>query len=238
MIPIGIVGRRKYKPHATYGLIILNMMVFIWQLWVNSQGPTALQTMLASVAFDVCKVGVEPLPNMTLDALRSMFLHGSFGHLFGNMLFLYVFGRRVEEYYGRGLYVAFYLIAGFAATLAHVVFGGIICDLPQQTAIVIGASGAIAGVMGAFLFLYPSANVDTVIGFFQPLIWRTRVPAFLFLVYWFLMDFLQGIGWLFSVGIAHWAHIGGFVSGLVLVFIATIVYKPAPKPDPFEYLDD
>lgn len=238
MIPVGIVGRRsQFMPYATMAIIAVNILVFIWELSVNSQGPRALQAAFQAYALDVCKVGVEPLPNLALDSFRSMFLHGSLGHLIGNMLFLWVFGRKVEDYFGPVLYVGFYLAAGTVATLGHIFLGGVVCMLPQQTAIVIGASGAIAGVMGGFLFLYPMARVDTIIGFFRPLFWRANVPAVLYLGYWFVMDLLMGIGWIFSAGVAHWAHIGGFVGGLALVFFATL-FRPAPKSDPFEYLDD
>lgn len=237
MLPIGIAGKRKFKPNMTIALILINIAVFIWELSVSSQGTTALMAMFKTYALDVCKVGVEPLPNIFLDNLRSMFLHGSMGHLFGNMLFLWVFGRRVEEYFGSSRYLMFYLVVGSIASLSHIIFGGIVCSLPTQTAIVVGASGAIAGVMGAFLFLYPGARVDAIIGFFRPLFWRAKVPAFLFLIYWFVMDFLQGIGWIASFGVAHWAHIGGFVGGLAIAFIATL-FVPAPAQDPFEYLDD
>ncbi len=237
MLPIGIAGKRKFKPNMTIALILINIGVFIWELSVSSQGSNALMAMFKTYALDVCKVGVAPLPNVALDSFRSMFLHGSIGHLLGNMLFLWVFGRRVEEYFGSSRYLMFYLVAGTGANLAHILLGGIVCALPSQTAIVIGASGAIAGVMGAFLFLHPGARVDAVIGFFRPLIWRAKVPAFLFLSYWFLMDFLQGIGWIASFGVAHWAHIGGFLTGFAIAFVATL-FKPAPEPDPFEYLDD
>lgn len=238
MLPVGVVGRSKYKPYLTYGLIAANVVVFLWELSVNAKGQGVLSQTLASIAFNVCEVGVEPLHNLFLDNLRSMFLHGSVGHLLGNMLFLYVFGRRVEEYYGRWPFLGFYLIAGTLATISHVLFGGVVCAIPRQKAIVIGASGAIAGVMGAFLFLYPTARVDTIIGIFRPLFWRARLPAIFFLLYWFIMDFLHGIGWLYSMGIAHWAHIGGFIGGLFLTFFAVMLYRPAPEVDPFEYLDE
>lgn len=238
MLPVGVAGKSKYRPYMTYALIAVNVVVFIWELYINSLGRGSLSAMLGSIALNVCEVGVEPLPNLALDSFRSMFLHGSLGHLLGNMLFLYVFGRRVEEYYGRWPFLIVYLAGGTLANIAHILFGGVVCTLPGQRAIVIGASGAIAGVMGAFLFLYPAARVDTVIGLFQPLFWRARLPAVLFLVYWFVMDFLKGIGWIASSGIAHWAHIGGFVAGLLITFVAVMLYRPAPKPDPFEYLDD
>lgn len=238
MLPIGIKLKSQYTPLATYGLIAANSAVFLWELSVNAQGTNALQATLANLALNVCSVGVEPLPNVVLDSFRSLFLHGSIGHLLGNMLFLYVFGRGVEEYFGARRFLLAYLLFGMLGNLAHIVFGGVVCAFPQQSSLVIGASGAIAGVMGAFLFLYPGACVDTIIGIFRPFFWRARVPAFFFLIYWFLMDFLMGIGWLFSAGVAHWAHIGGFLMGFLIAFGAGIFYKPAPHIDPFAHLDD
>lgn len=238
MLPIGIKGKTKYTPYATYGLIALNALVFLWELSVNAQGTNALQATLASLALNVCSVGVEPLPNILLDSFRSLFLHGSVGHLLGNMLFLYVFGRGVEEYFGARRFIGVYLLFGMFGNLSHILFGGVVCAFPNQSAIVIGASGAIAGVMGSFLFLYPGARVDTIVGIFRPFFWRTRIPAFFFLAYWFLMDLLMGIGWLFSAGVAHWAHIGGFVSGFLIAFIAGMFFKPAPQADPLAHLDD
>lgn len=238
MLPIGVVGKDKSVPYMTYLLIAVNVVVFIWELSVQSQGAEVLRARLTAYALDVCKVGVQPLPNLALDSFRTMFLHGSMGHLFGNMLFLWVFGRRVEAYFGSARFFFFFVLAGTFANIAHVLFGGVVCRTPQDVKIVIGASGAIAGVMGAFLFLYPGARVRTLIGFFKPFFWEVRLPAVMFLGYWFIYDLLQGIGWIYSFGVAHWAHIGGFVSGFVIVFAATILYKPAPQPEPFAHLDE
>lgn len=236
MIPLRVIGRRKYAAYATYLLIAVNVLVFIWELYVNSQGPQALPAALATFGLNVCRVGVDPLPNLLLDSVRSMFLHGSLLHLAGNMLFLWVFGRRVEEYFGRVAYLSVYLVVGLLATGAHILLAAPSCSLNDQS-ILIGASGAIAGVMGAFLVLYPGARIDTMIGFIRPFFWRAQVPAFFFLFYWVVMDLLQGIGWITSAGVAHWAHVGGFVAGFVVAF-AAVIFKPAPRPDPFEYLDD
>lgn len=238
MLPIGIRGKSQYTPSMTYALVAMNVLVFLWELSVNAQGPSALQATLSVLALNVCSVGVEPLPNLVLDSLRSLFLHGSLGHLLGNMLFLLVFGGRVEAYFGAWRFLLVYLLFGMMGNLAHVLFGGVVCRFPQQSSIIIGASGAIAGVMGAFLFLYPGARVDALIGVFRPFFWRARVPAFFFLLYWFAMDVLQGIGWIFSVGVAHWAHIGGFVVGFLVAFFAGMFYKPAPAVDPLEHLDN
>jgi membrane associated rhomboid family serine protease len=238
MLPLGVVGKHKYRPIAVYVLVAINILVFIWELSVQAQGGTAFAAMLRAYALDVCKVGVEPLPVLALDNFRSMFLHADMLHLFGNMLFLWVFGKKVEEYFGRVWFAIFYIAAGCAATLGHILFGGISCALTGQTAFVIGASGAIAGVMGAFLFLYPAARVRTMVGLFKPFVWEAKLPAVVFLGYWFVLDFLQGVGWVSSDGVAHWAHIGGFVAGVAIMFVATMFFKPAPKPDPFEYLDE
>ncbi|MAU12004.1 MAG: rhomboid family intramembrane serine protease [Anaerolineaceae bacterium] len=239
MLPIGVIGKDKSKSYVTYGLIVVNILVFIWELSVQSKGVFAFQAALGEVAFNVCRVGIDPLPNLFVDSFRTMFLHGSLLHLIGNMLYLWIFGRRVEAYFGSWKYLVFYIAAGSFATLGHVLFGGVVCRTATELKIVIGASGAIAGVMGGFLMLYPTARVKTLIGFFQPLFWQVKLPAVLFLGYWFIMDLLQGVGWLgVNTSTAHWAHIGGFVSGVVMVFLATMLYKPAPKPDPFEYLDD
>lgn len=237
MLPIGIAGKRKYRPIMTYGLIAINVVVFLWELSLGAQGQAVLANMFKSNALDVCKVGVDPLPNIALNSLRSIFLHGSMGHLLGNMLFLWVFAKRVEEYFGAWTFLGVYVALGMLANVAHIVFGGIVCSVSSQTAIVIGASGAIAGVMGAFLVLFPGARVDTIIGFFRPLFWRAKVPAFFFLGYWILMDVLHGIGWIYSAGVAHWAHIGGFVAGFAVAMLWTM-FKPAPQADPFEFLDD
>lgn len=239
MLPIGVVGKDKHRPYATYALIAINILVFIWQLSVQSQGVVVYQAKMGQIALNVCRVGIDPLPNLFLDSLRTMFLHGSLLHIIGNMLFLWVFGRRVESYFGGWRYLLFYIAAGSFASIAHVWLGGTVCRTANDIRIVVGASGAIAGVMGGFLFLYPTARVRTIIGFFKPLFWQVNLPAVIFLGYWFIMDLLQGIGWMGVGGnVAHWAHIGGFVSGLVMVFIATMFFKPAPKPDPFEYLDN
>lgn len=241
MLPLGTIGRDKIHrfKNATFALIIINILVFIWEIWASSKGEAYFTAQLASIAFNVCEVGVRPLPHMTLDALRSMFLHGSVLHIGGNMLFLWVFGRKVEEYLGAVPYVIFYLLAGYAATLGHLLLGGVVCETTGAfTGLIIGASGAVAGVMGAFLFLYPSIRIKTLIGIFPPLAWQAKLPAIFFLVYWFVMDFLKGIGWMESVGVAHWAHIGGFLFGFVVVFFSTMLFKPAPKPDPFAYLDE
>ncbi len=156
------------------------------------------------------------LPGLGLRVLVSMFLHGSWLHLLGNMLYLWIFGDNVEDRMGHGRYLAFYLLCGWAAAYSH------IWASPTSTLPSIGASGAIAGVLGAYLVLYPRAQVVMLLplGLFTQLV---KVPALLFLGFWFLQQFLFGAFSLGSPdaggGVAWWAHIGGFGAGLALVAV-------------------
>ena len=140
----------------------------------------------------------------------SMFLHGHFLHLFGNMIYLYIFGDNVEDAFGSGRYLLFYLICGVTASVTHILS----LTKPNEYLIpTIGASGAISGVLGAYFLLYPRARVITLV--FFGWIFLTAIPAIFFLGFWFLMQ------WLYAVydiggGVAYWAHIGGFIAGLAL----------------------
>lgn len=235
LLPVGTVGRDKHNAIVTKAIIFINALVFMWEMLVLQRGgePALLQALM-NVTFNACEIGIKPAHNLAIDGLRSMFLHGSLMHIVGNMLFLWVFGRKVEAYFGSLWYALFYVVAGYFAIFGHIVFGGIQCSTITD-GLLVGASGAIAGVMGAFLFLHPSVQIKTFI-----VIKQFRIPAIFFLAFWFAYDFILGIGWFAADGdnVAHWAHIGGFVFGFALVFLTTMFFKPAPKPDPFAYLDD
>ena len=148
-----------------------------------------------------------------LSPLSSMFLHGGWFHLLGNMWFLWLFGNNVEDSMGRGRYVAFYLLSGLAAAAAQTFSN------PASAVPMVGASGAIGGVMGAYIALFPHARVDMliVLGFY---VTRAVVPAFVVLGYWFLLQILGGLPALEAEGggVAFWAHVGGFAAGYVLSF--------------------
>jgi rhomboid family protein len=236
LLPTGTAGRERYNALATKVIITLNAAIFMLEmLYFNANGEIGFIKLLSNITFNVCNVGTAPLPQMALAGLASMFLHGSLLHVGGNMLFLWVFGRKVEQYFGTVKFLAFYLIAGYMAIFGHMLFGGVVCQTTTD-GLLVGASGAVAGIMGAFLFLHPGVNINTIIlpGF------SFKVPAIFFLIFWFASDFLNGIGWFAADGdpVAHWAHIGGFIFGFAVVFIMTMFWKPAPKPDPFAYLDE
>jgi membrane associated rhomboid family serine protease len=161
-----------------------------------------------------CIVDREPINVLT--PLTSMFLHGGWGHVLGNLLFLWVFGGSIEDSMGRSRYLAFYLICGLAAAAAQIIVN------PASPVPMVGASGAISGVMGAFLVLYPRVRVYLLVFlfFFIDLI---AIPAWLVLLYWFGMQLLTGLPELVAVrpdvseGVAVWAHVGGFTAGALLI---------------------
>ena len=218
-------------PVVTFGLIIVNVLA-----WVLVQGAGAREAVAASV----CQFGLIPGevlgtvppgtavplgPGMTcvlenrhyVAVLTSMFMHGGWMHLIGNMWFLWVFGNNIEDSMGHSRFVFFYVLCGIAAAVAQVV-----TDQHGRVPMV-GASGAISGVMGAYLVLYPRVRVHTllVLGVF---ITRVAVPAYAMLGYWFVLQLLLGTaGTLSKVqgGVAFWAHVGGFVAGLVLIKLFT-----------------
>lgn len=243
MFPVGIVGRRPYRPYFTFFLLVINAGVFIVQFIIGLQGEAAYIEFFERYALSVCQIGEQPFIHNARNGLFSLFLHGSPVHLLSNMTFLWIFGPRVEEYFGHKRYAIFYLAMGFMAHLFHILFAGVTCDisLPGGGGIMIGASGAIAGVMGAFLFLYPGARVRTALILRLP--WIGGIPigfinlyAVIYLVIWIVLD-IFGLLSSEPSNVAHWAHIGGFVTGFLFIFIATM-FKPAPRTDAFEYLDE
>jgi membrane associated rhomboid family serine protease len=222
-------------------LILLNVLVFIYQSYLSNehlQNPLRshdLQPLAwpSSLEYFVLKDGLVPrellrqqnvaIPvgkdrwgydviyqrrvSPLLSLLYSLFMHGSWLHLLGNMLFLWIFGNNIEDRLGRIKFIFFYLLCGIGASLAHALFN------PDSLAPVIGASGAVSGVMGAYLALFPNARVRTLVFIFI-LVTTMDIPASVFLVIWFAFQFLSAAG---GSGIAWLAHVGGFVLGFLLI---------------------
>jgi membrane associated rhomboid family serine protease len=219
MIPIRDTIRSKNFPAVNFLIIGLNILVFIWQLL---QGPRLEEDLflfgIVPIRYSNPDISSQFTPfQQVLPFLTSMFLHGGFLHILGNMWFLYIFGDNIEDRLGHLRYLIFYLLCGVAAGLIHL-FTNWNSKMPT-----IGASGAIAGVMGAYLLLYPRARVLTLIPiffFFQ----FVELPAFIFLGFWFFIQlFSAGLAPSNVGGVAFWAHIGGFVSGLILVKLLDII---------------
>ncbi len=228
MFPIRDDNPHYLTPVVTYGVIAVNALV--WAL-VQGLGSQPLLTR------SVCELGLIPGELLGLVApgtmvplgpgvactlgatstwftpLTSMFLHGGWLHIVGNMWFLWIFGNNVEDSMGHARFVVFYLLCGLAAAALQVFFN------PGSAVPMVGASGAIGGVMGAYVVLYPRVRVHMllVLGFY---VTRVVVPAIFMLGYWFLLQLLGGAGSLGREGggVAFWAHVGGFLAGAVLIF--------------------
>lgn len=219
MIPIRDENPTRIFPFVTVVLIIINVGAFIFQNYLASIN-TELVYQFALIPGDL--TGNPNLSNI-VSIFTSMFMHGGLAHIGGNMLYLWIFGDNVEESMGRLAYLFFYLVGGFGASLAHVLTN------PNSPIPTVGASGAIAAVLGAYLILYPQQRVLTLIplGFFIRL---SMLPASIVLGIWFLLQFFQGVLSLGMPedmgGVAFWAHIGGFLIGVVL---AKAFAKPQPE---------
>ena len=208
MIPIRDEIPTRRFPLINYTLIALNVLVYLFQsmLGPNEQ---ALVYEFALIPFSFTTS--ISLGDIT-DIFTSMFMHAGLAHIGGNMLYLWIFGDNVEDRMGRGRYLLFYLIGGIVASLTHIL------TTPGSQIPTVGASGAIAAVLGAYLVLYPRSRVLTLVplGFF---IRMTMLPASLVLGLWFVLQFFSGVMSLGGPdvgGVAFWAHIGGFVAGMLL----------------------
>jgi membrane associated rhomboid family serine protease len=213
MIPIRDVNRSEHFPLVNVAIIAVNVLAFIWQM---AQGPQLKEALflygIVPSRYSDPMVSVEfTTLQQTLPFLTSMFLHGGIMHILGNMWFLYIFGDNIEDRLGHLRYLVFYLLCGIAAGFVHLVTNWH-SQMPT-----IGASGAIAGVMGGYLLLYPRARILTlipIIFFFQ----FVELPAYIFLGFWIFIQVISAGFTRSDVGgIAWFAHIGGFVVGLVMV---------------------
>jgi membrane associated rhomboid family serine protease len=209
MIPLRDVIPSRTTPIVTIALIAANALVFVFELWLDE--PTLNEFVLY--------FGLVPAAFSWVAVLTSMFVHGGWLHFGANMLYLWIFGDNVEDRMGHGRFLTFYLLCGAAAALAQTIV------VPNSTLPMVGASGAIAGVMGGYFVLYPQSRIVTLVPIFV-FIQILEVPAILFLGLWFLLQFASGIGSIAAVtgsasqgGIAFWAHIAGFVAGAAGVML-------------------
>jgi len=208
-------------PVVTVALIVLNALFFVYQISLEAGGADGARAGQAFIdefglvpcrLTGACRVGPE-LPSPILTIFTSMFMHGGLFHIGGNMLYLWIFGNNVEDTLGHGRYLLFYLLSGVAAALAQTAVG------PSSMVPMVGASGAVSGVLGAYLLLFPHAHVTTLIilGFFFRLV---HIPAMVVLGFWIVLQVLNGLGSFGSSGgVAFFAHIGGFLAGMGLLYV-------------------
>jgi membrane associated rhomboid family serine protease len=228
MIPIGDSPKRVNPPTITKALIIINAIVFFGALFAG----ISQSILIKGLGVIPLEISQNLIMNTPLDLppalklLTSLFVHGGLWHLAGNMLFLWIFGDNVEDKLGKILYLLFYLAGGVGASLVQ------IAVMPDSITPMVGASGAISCIMGAYLVLFPKARVDMILPLFFIFPVVIAVPATFFLIFWFGTQLFQasagvpGVGW--------WAHIGGFAVGWLLI---KLFYRQKPKnPLPYEII--
>ncbi|HEX2835019.1 MAG TPA: rhomboid family intramembrane serine protease [Thermoanaerobaculia bacterium] len=228
MIPLRDDNPRRTVPYVTYLLVALNILAFLWELSLGAN----LERALFTLAFIPAKFWVPGHWGYdVISIVLSMFLHGSLMHIGSNLLYLWIFGDNVEDRLGHFRYLLFYLLCGLGATLAHAFFSAG-SRLPA-----IGASGAIAGVLGAYIVLYPKARVLTLIPIFFFITLR-ELPAIVILGLWFVLQLFSGVGSLGvpdaqdTGGVAFFAHIGGFVCGVILIALLGGMRGPRRRDPP------
>ena len=214
IIPIGDQNRRGAPvPYVNITLVVLNVLVFLYMLTLNS-----IQLELFVFSFGTIPANITQGQDL-YTLITSMFIHGGWLHLIGNMIFLWIFGDNIEAALGHWVYLGFYLLAGIAGSLTHVLFS------PQSVIPSIGASGAISGVLGCYAILFPTREVRVLI-----IAVVARVSALVFLGVWGLLQLLNGLVALGvqtveTGGVAFWAHVGGFAFGLIVGVIAREAHR-------------
>lgn len=208
MIPISDINPRRKFPIVVVSLIIINTLIFIYQFLLRN--PNYFVYKWSLIPKNLFKYGGFEY----LKLITSTFLHGNLAHIIGNMLYLWVFGDNVENNLGSIRFIIFYFFCGIIAGLTHAFI------YPNSSIPTIGASGAIAGVLGAYFYLFPNAKVLALV----PLFWYFSiipVPAVIFLGFWFILQLIPGFASLGNIasGVAYWAHIGGFISGIILIIL-------------------
>jgi membrane associated rhomboid family serine protease len=213
MFPIGDDNSaRRSVPFVTFALIAINVLVFFLEL---NNGNAFIQEW----AFIPARFSSDPAASIST-VFSAMFMHGGWLHLGGNMLYLWIFGDNVEDRFGHVKYLIFYLLAGIAATFAQYLV------LPESNVPNVGASGAIAGVLGAYILMFPHARVNVLLG--RSII---AMPAVLVLGFWIVLQLISGVGTIASMdadvgGVAYMAHVGGFVAGFLMAFL----FRGAARP--------
>lgn len=219
MIPLRDTQPSYTFPFITIAIIVLNVAAFLYEF---SLDPYELNDFIA-------RYGVIPSRFQWMDVLTSIFLHGGWMHLIGNMWFLWIYGDNIEDILGHSQFLLFYLVCGVAATVVHILFN---MDSRVPT---LGASGAIAGVMGAYVVKFPHSRITTLVPVFVFLT-TMEIPAYFILLYWFVIQFFSGMGsvghsHLSQGGVAWFAHIGGFLAGVVLILLMPTKTRWSHRPE-------
>ena len=213
MLPLKDLNKSLTTPHINRLILIANIIIFT-VYWLSSQNIFWSSQFTNEIEQRFVMIPEQIIHGQQFYTLfTSMFMHAGWFHLVGNMLFLYVFGDNIEDAFGHVGYLVFYIISGLVATLAYIVSILLVPAIGDLAAGLVGASGAISGVLGAYIVLYPKAKIVALV-FYVIL----PVPAIVFLGFWFIMQWFYGF-FDMSGGVAYWAHIGGFIAGMILALV-------------------
>jgi membrane associated rhomboid family serine protease len=229
-LPLRVVGKHDFRAYMTFAIMCAYFAMFIWEMGLTLQGGMPIDHYLESYALATCEIGRVPAQEIVVDSIRALFMSTSFVGLMINMLFLWIFGPLVERFLGAKRYLTFFVLTGLAGYMASYFLYSGGCH------VLVGPNSAISGVIAGFVFLYPAKRIETVL---RPILDRKLdFPALIFgFVYLALQFVAEGGGPLSGTFAPVWDEIGGFFSGLVIMFIWTL-FRPAPKADPFDYLDE
>ncbi|UCH80849.1 MAG: rhomboid family intramembrane serine protease [Nitrospiraceae bacterium] len=225
MIPFKDDNPTRTTPYLTITFIVLNVVIYLMQITSTMDPRTMVYAFGAIPHYLITFQTIQPIHPVT-SIFSSMFMHGSLLHLGTNMLFLWIFGNNIEDQLGHFRFIIFYLLCGIIAAYSHALSG------PSSLIPMIGASGAVSGVLGAYLLLFPKARVHTLIflGFFIQVL---RLPAVFVIGFWIVIQFINGLvskGMASNGGVAWFAHIGGFIAGIILIRLFIIksqrIYYP------------
>ncbi|MEW6001113.1 MAG: rhomboid family intramembrane serine protease [Nitrospirota bacterium] len=213
MIPYKDDNPTRTFPFMTVGIITLNTLVFLWEI-MSPSGIEKVTYAYGAIPYYIItfKTDQQPIPPV-LTIFSAMFMHGGFFHIAGNMLYLWIFGNNIEDRLGHLRFVIFYIFCGIISAYAYAITD------PHSLIPMIGASGAISGILGAYLLLFPRASVHTIV-FFGFFITTVKIPAFIVLIFWAVIQFVNGLigtGVVQKGGVAWFAHIGGFLAGLLTI---------------------
>jgi membrane associated rhomboid family serine protease len=216
MIPIRDDAPRTTTPVVTYFLLAINLLIYLFEATLDPRSESILMYQFGVVPSLIERAlhGSAPIMVAVVPLFTSMFLHASIWHVLANMWALWIFGDNIEDHLGHFRYLILYIVSGLAAALLHIALNS------GSSIPTVGASGAIAGVMGAYFMLFPSARVLTVVPFIFMFVW---LPAWVVLGYWFVVQFLSGAATSIGNsadavgGVAVWAHVGGFIAGVTLI---------------------
>lgn len=228
MFPHRVVGKHNFRAYGTFTLMCLMLLMFGWEVIFAVQQGRPMEAYFLHYAFVPSQAVAQPLGETLIDGTRTLFMHASFTQLLTNLLFIWVFAPAVEAWMGHRRFIVFFLVVGFGGLIMSALFNRYNSDP------IVGPAGALTGTMAAFLLLHPARRIET----FIPAITRKfDLPAFFFVVVYFALSiFILDKGPLSGEIRPFWDEFGGFMTGLVFMFVATM-FKPAPRVDPLEHLD-